>query len=107
MPRFENKQGYIANEEKIYECEVKKLFMQGGVKRWEWVISSVADAIRDGASEFRCCHGAVRLHGKHVAHGPAPHVEHKSHQDSDYCPAGIYFRQNPGREPRLSNSPVK
>lgn len=39
----------MANEEKIYECEVKKLFMRGGVKRWEWVISSVADAIRDGA----------------------------------------------------------
>jgi hypothetical protein len=35
----------MANEEKIYECEVKKLFMRGGVKRWEWVISSVADAI--------------------------------------------------------------
>lgn len=99
----------MVNEEKIYECEVKKLFMHDGVKRWEWVISTVGDAIRDGVTEFRCkdCYGAVRVHDKHVAHGPAPHVEHKSHQDSEYCPAGIYFRQNPGREPRLSSSPVK
>jgi hypothetical protein len=100
----------IANMgEKIYQCEVKKLFSRNGEKRWEWVISTVADAIRDGASEFRCkdCHGAVKLHGKHVAHGPAPHVEHKSRQDSEYCPAGIYFRQNPGREQRLSGSPVE
>jgi hypothetical protein len=99
----------MTNQEEVYECEVKKLFMRNGVKRWEWVISTVADAIRDGASEFRCkdCPGAVRLHGKHVAHGPAPRVEHKSLQDSEYCPAEIYFRQNPGREPRISSSPIE
>jgi len=95
--------------EKIYECEVKKLFMRDGVKRWEWLRMSVADAIREGATEFRCkdCHGAVRLHGKHVAHAPAPHVEHKSRQDSEYCPSGMYFRQHPGREPGLSSAPVE
>jgi len=84
--------------ERIYQCEVKKLFSRNGEKRWEWVTSSVADALRDGVSEFRCkdCHGAVRLHGKHVAHGPAPHVEHKSRQDSEYCPSGMYYRQHPG-----------
>jgi hypothetical protein len=49
----------------------------------------------------------VRLHGKHVEHGPAPHVEHRSRQDSEYCPTGMYFRQNPGRLPRLSGMPVK
>jgi len=99
----------VANQEKIYECEVKKLFLRNGVKRWEWAVSTVADAIRDGARDFRCkdCHGEVRLHGRHVAHGPAPHVEHKSRQDSEYCPAGIYFRQNPGCEPRFSSSPVE
>ena len=95
--------------ERIYQCEVKKLFSRYGAKRWEWVMSSVADALRDGVSEFRCkdCHGAAKLHGKHVAHGPSPHVEHKSRQDSEYCPAGMYFRQNRGREPRLSLQPVE
>ena len=41
--------------------------------------STVADAIRDGASEFRCkdCHGAVRLHGKHVAHGERTTSAHR------------------------------
>jgi hypothetical protein len=94
--------------ERIYECEVKKLFLRAGAKQWEWKAVAVADAIRDGATEFRCkdCHGAIRLHGKHVQNGPAPHVEHKSRQDSEYCPAGMYFRQNPGREPRMSLAPV-
>jgi len=94
--------------ETIYECEVKKLFLRDGTKRWEWVVMPVADAIRNGATEFRCKdrHGSVRLHGKHVAHGPAPHVEHKSRQDSEHCPAGFYFRQCPGRAARLSVQPV-
>jgi hypothetical protein len=98
----------MRTEERIYHCEVKKLFIRDGLKRLEWVTMAVADAIRDGATKFRCkdCHGAVRLHGKHVQHGPAPHVEHKSRQDSENCPAGMYFRQSPGRKPRLSNAPV-
>jgi len=96
-------------EVKIYECEVKKLFKEHGIKEWRWVVRPVKDAISDGVTEFRCkdCHGAVKLHGKHVAHGPAPHLEHKSRQDSEYCPAGIYFRQNPGREQPMSAMPVK
>src|SRR6266508_1364943 len=82
--------------EKIYSCEAKKLFVHEGHKRWNWITMAVADAITDGVKEFRCkdCHGAVKLHGKNVQHGPAPHVEHKSKQDSEYCPAGMYFRQN-------------
>ena len=95
--------------EKIYSCEVKKLFLRNGVKRREWASAEVVDAIRDEATEFRCkdCHGAVRLHGKKVKDGPAPHIEHKSKQDSEYCVAGMYFRQHPGREPRMSATPVK
>jgi hypothetical protein len=96
-------------DEKIYACEVKKLFKKlDGNKDWRWVAMPVGKALLDGASEFRCkdCHGAVKLHGKHVAHGPAPHVEHKSRQDSEYCISGFYFRQHPGREPRLSLMPV-
>jgi hypothetical protein len=95
-------------DERIYECEVKKLFLREGAKKWGWVLMPVADALRDGATEFRCkdCHGSVKLHGKNVPHGPAPHVEHKSRQDFEYCPSGFYFRQHPGRVARLSFNPV-
>jgi hypothetical protein len=95
-------------QEKIYECAVKKLFKVDGEKEWRWVAMPVKEALAAGASEFRCkdCHGAVKLHGRHVARGPAPRVEHKSRQDSEYCPSGFYFRQNPGRQPRLSLMPV-
>jgi hypothetical protein len=49
---------------------------------------AVSEAVQEGVTEFRCkdCHGRVRLHARHVAHGPAPHVEHRSKQDSEYCP---------------------
>jgi hypothetical protein len=95
--------------EKIYYCEVRKLYLQGALKEWRWIEVSVKKALEDGATDFRCkdCHGAVKLHGKHVVHGPAPHIEHKSRQDSEYCLSGFYFKQNPGREPRLSLMPVK
>ena len=95
--------------ERIYECEVKKLFRRGEQKVWEWKKMSVATALADGATEFRCkdCHGAVKMHRKHVPHGPAPHIEHRHRQDSEYCIAGMYFRQNPGREHRLSRMPVE
>lgn len=99
----------VRTNERIYQCEVKKLFKRGDEKTWEWVQMTVADAIRDEVNHFRCkdCHGAVRLHGQHVGHGPAPHVEHRSRQDSEYCPAGMYFKQNPGRVPRLLTMPVE
>jgi hypothetical protein len=35
-----------------------------------------------------------------VANRPAPHPEHRSREDSEYCPAGHYFKQNPGRARR-------
>ena len=95
--------------EKIYTCEVKKLFIRNGEKVWEWVTMNVADAIRAEVSSFRCkdCHGAVRLHRKKVPHGPEPHVEHKIHLDSECCITGMHFKRNPGREHRLSASPVE
>jgi hypothetical protein len=94
--------------DRMYECEVKKLFFRNGVKTSQWVLMSVSDALRNAATEFRCkdCNGAVKLLGKHVTHGPAPHAVHKSRQDSEYCPSGFYFRQNPGRAARLSFMPV-
>jgi hypothetical protein len=98
----------MKESELIFSCEVKKLFLRSGVKRHEWVTSTVSDAIRDLVTEFRCkdCHGALKIHKKIAENGPAPYVEHKSRQDSEYCPSGMYFRQNPGREPRLSVTPV-
>ena len=95
--------------ERIYECEVRKLFLRNGEKQRVWVTMGVAEAVQQGVTEFRCkdCHGRVRLHARRVAHGPAPHVEHRSKQDSEFCPAGFYFRQHPGRTPRHSLSPVE
>lgn len=96
-------------DEKIYECEAKKLFLRNGRKRWEWVVVAVKDGLALKADFVRCkdCHGKVRLHDKKVEAGPAPHAEHRSRADSEYCPAGMYFRQNPGRASQLSQSPVE
>ena len=47
-------------DERIYECEVKKLFKRDGNKVQEWVAMPVADAIRDGSTEFRCETAMVR-----------------------------------------------
>lgn len=96
--------------DQIYEVEVKKSFRDpGGVVTLRWVVKPVADVIADELTNYRCkeCHGKVRLHGRHVQHGPAPHAEHCSRQDSEYCPLGIYFRQDPGRTPRLSGNPIE
>jgi len=49
----------------------------------------------------------VKLHKSHKVDGPGPHAEHKSRQDSEYCPSGLYFRKaTDGREPRQSENPV-
>jgi hypothetical protein len=95
-------------EDRIYECEVKRSFIRNGEKVRDWKRVPVTEALEANVSEVRCadCHGAVRLHGRHVAHGPTPHAEHRSKQDSEYCPAGHYFKQSPGRTPRLSGNPV-
>ena len=97
--------------EKLYECEVKRRRVRaaGGYEPF-WKVKSVKEALVDGDSEFRCkdCHGAVKLHKRHLATGPAPHVEHKLKGDSEYCVAGVYFREaTDGRTPRLSGSPVQ
>ena len=99
----------MAVSEKFLSCEVKKLFLRDGSKRWEWVTRNVSDAIRDEVTEFRCesCHGAVKKHSKRAADGPEVYVEHKLRDDSEYCSEGYYFKQNPGRVPRLSTNPVE
>jgi hypothetical protein len=99
----------MPEQEKIYQCEVKKLFLRNGEKRWEWREMAVSDALHDEVTHFRCkdCKGAVKLFRQQVEHGAAPHAEHKSRKDSEYCPSGSYFKSNPGREPRLSLKPVE
>jgi formylmethanofuran dehydrogenase subunit E len=53
-------------EEKIYECEVKRLFIRNGEKVRDWKRVSVTEALDSAAGEVRCaeCHGAVGLHGR-------------------------------------------
>jgi hypothetical protein len=96
--------------DEIHSVEVKKRFREGTRDVLRWVEQPVADVIPEKESlEYRCkdCHGKARLHSKNIPHGPAPHAEHMSRQDSEYRPSGMYFRQNPGREPRLSLSPIE
>ena len=96
-------------EEKLYECEVKRIRIVEGKRSPFWKVKSVRDAVEDGDLEFRCkdCHGAVKLFRRQVAHVAAPHVEHMERADSEYCAAGMYFRQaNDGRSQRLSERPV-
>ena len=98
-------------ETKIYECEVERRRTKpGGGYEPYWKVKNVADAIVDEDSKFRCkdCAGAVKLYKSHKVGGPGPHAEHKSRQDSEYCPMGMYFRKSTdGREPRRSENPVE
>jgi hypothetical protein len=100
-----------AETEKIYECQVKRrrLKVGGGYEPF-WKLKSVSEALIDADTEFRCsdCTGAVKLHRRHVPNSPPPHIAHKLKIDSEYCPAGIYFRKSTdGRSPRMSASPVR
>jgi hypothetical protein len=97
-------------ETKLYECEVKRRRVkEGGGYEPFWKTKNVTEALIDADTEFRCqhCFGAVKLFRSHKADGPGSHVEHKSKQDSEYCPAGLHFRKSTdGREPRQSEHPV-
>lgn len=98
-------------EIKLYECEVKRRRVKvGGGYEPFWKIKTVADALMDSDTEFRCkdCHGEVKLVRSNKAGGPGPHAEHKSKADSEYCPAGMYFQKaTDGRAPRLSAQSVQ
>jgi hypothetical protein len=97
--------------EKIYECEVKRRRRtESGTFQPFWKLKSVQEAVEDEDTEFRCkdCHGRVKLFRKRLPAGPASHVEHLMKEDSEYCPGGMYFRRSTdGREPRMSEAPVK
>jgi hypothetical protein len=95
--------------EKLYECEVKRRRVRvGGGYEPFWKIKTVADAILDGDTEFRCkeCHGPLKLHKRHTP-GAVSHVEHKLKSDSEHCSAGARFHAaTDGRTTRPSGAPV-
>ena len=97
-------------ETKLYDCEVKRRRVKaGGGYEPFWKTKTVSEALADSDTEFRCkdCGGEVKLHRSLKVGGPGPHVEHKVRNDSEYCPAGMYFRKaTDGREPRRSEKPV-
>ncbi len=99
-----------AEREKIYECEVKrKRLKTGGGYEPFWKVKTVAVALSDSDTEFRCkdCFGEVKLLGRNSKTGGAPYVEHKAPADSEFCPNGLLFKQaTDGREPRVSANPV-
>jgi hypothetical protein len=88
-----------AESEKIYECQVKRRRLKtGGGYEPFWKLKSVTEALT----------GAVKIHRHHVPDSPPPHIAHKLKSDSEYCPAGIFFRKaTDGRQPRLSEHPVR
>ncbi len=99
----------MTQREKIYECEVKRVRVLEGKRSFFWKLKTVREALEDNDVEFRCkdCHGQVKLIKRQIARAPAPHVEHKSLQDSEYCASGMLFQSaTDGREPRLSEFPV-
>jgi hypothetical protein len=97
--------------EKIYECEVKRRRVKdGGGYEPFWKVKSVAVALADSDTEFRCkdCYGGVKLLGRNGKVGSVPYVEHKSPADSEYCASGLLFKKaTDGRQPRPSQHPVE
>ena len=98
-------------EQKLYECEVKRRRLKaGGGYEPFWKVKNVAEALTDADTEFRCkdCGGELKLFRTHKPGGPAPHAEHKSKADSEYCPSGMHFmKATDGRTPRPSAHPVQ
>jgi hypothetical protein len=98
-------------EDRIYTCEVRfKKKLSDGQYEWDWKTKPVKEVIAAEDTVYRCkdCHGAVKVFRKHKPHAAAPHVEHIYRADSEYCVAGMYFREaKDGRTPRLSRNPVK
>lgn len=99
-----------AMQEKLFECEVKRRRVRaaGGYEPF-WKVKSVAEALVDGDTEFRCkdCHGEVKLSKRHVENGPAPHAAHRLKGDSEFCTSGAHFlAATDGRVARASGTPV-
>ncbi len=101
----------VHEREMIHECQVKRRRVRatGGYEPF-WKLKTVADALADADTEFRCqhCFGAVKLNVRTAADEASRHMKHTIKSDSEFCPAGIHFQQaTDGRQPRLSASPVR
>lgn len=97
-------------KDRIVECEVKRRRLkQGGGYEPFWKTKTVAEAVADNDTEFRCkdCHGEVKVLGKTSRVGAAAYVEHKLAADAAFCPASIAFQTaSDGRTSRRSEHPV-
>jgi hypothetical protein len=100
-----------AEREKIYECEVKRRRVkEGGGYEPFWKVKSVAAALADSDTEFRCkdCGGEVKLLGRNSKVGAPAYVEHKRPADSEYCANGMLFKKaTDGRAAKPSAHPVE
>ncbi len=61
--------------------------MVNGEKILKWKRVPAAQVVNNKRAIVRCveCWGAVRKHRQLIPTGPAPHVEHKHHEDSENC----------------------
>lgn len=99
----QNKEGEMTTSIMV-NCEQRRRSRVGGEETHTWVEVSASDLPSGGQPDIRClyCHGRVRVHRRHVPHGPRDHVEHMSRQDSENCRSGHYFQG----EHRMSTQPV-
>jgi hypothetical protein len=97
--------------EKMYECKVRRRRVKaGGGYEPFWKVKTVADALADSDTDFRCkdCGGQVKLLGRNGKTGAIPYVEHKLSTDAEFCPSGLLFKKaGDGREARHSAHPVE
>ncbi len=95
----------------MYECEVRRRRVKaGGGYEPFWKVKTVADALADADTDFRCkdCGGAVKLLGRNGKNGSVPYVEHKLSTDAEFCRSGILFQKaTDGRAARPSAHPVE
>jgi hypothetical protein len=93
--------------EKLLECHVQRRRTRAaGGYEFFWKVKSVAEAVVDGDTAFRCkdCLGSVKLFNRAT---PA-HVEHRSAHDAEFCASSIIFQQaTDGRAARQVATPVQ
>lgn len=94
----------MAFHSEMTSCEQKRRFLRNGKKLLDWVVVEVSQISVEDDREIRCmhCRGRVRIHRRHVAHGPRDHVEHRRRKDSEACRGGCYFKG----VHRISSEPV-
>ena len=100
-----------AEREKMFECEVRRRRVKaGGGYEAFWKVKSVAVALSDSDTEFRCkdCFGAVKLLGRNGKEGTVPYVKHKLPADAEFCPSGLPFKKaTDGRAAKPAAQPVE